>query len=92
MHIWTPTARKWEVSTLGLPQYRRHCQSLINVYFRGLFCSEIKAAVGDGGLPISVKTGWGLAQLQQQIVEAVAKATGRITKRLLVPMNGPHLA
>ena len=57
------------------------------------FCSEIKAAVGDGGgLPISVKSGWGLAQLQQQIVDAVAQATGRITKRLLVPMNGPHLA
>ena len=65
---------------------------LCSVHFHVLFCSDIKAAVGDGGLPVSVKTGWGLAQLQQQIVDAVSKATGRVTKRLLVPMNGPHLA
>jgi len=65
---------------------------LHNIHCHVLFSSDIKAAVGDGGLPISVKTGWGLAQLQQQIVEAVSKATGRVTKRLLVPMNGPHLA
>ena len=58
-----------------------------------LFSSEIKAIIGDGeGLPISVKTGWGLAELQQQIAEAVSKATGRVTKRLLIPVNGPHLA
>jgi len=53
---------------------------------------DIKAAVGDGGLPVSVKTGWGIAQLQQQIIDAVSKATGLVTKRLLVPMNGPHIA
>jgi len=57
-----------------------------------LFASDLKAAVGDEGLPISVKTGWGLAQLQQLIVDAVSKATGRVTKRLLVPMSGPILA
>jgi len=53
----------------------------------------MKTLIGDGGgLPVSVKTGWGLAELQQQITEAVSKATGRVTKRLLVPINGPHLA
>jgi len=57
-----------------------------------VFSSDLKTAIADGGLPVSVKNGWGLAQLQQQIVDAVSKATGRVTKRLLVPMNGPHLA
>jgi len=53
----------------------------------------MKTVIGDGGgLPVSVKTGWGLAELQQRITEAVSKATGRVTKRLLVPINGPHLA
>jgi len=57
-----------------------------------LYVSDLKATVSDGGLPVSVKAGWGLAKLQQQIVDAVSRATGRVTKRLLVPMNGPHLA
>ena len=71
---------------------------LYNVYIYIYICpcgvsSDIKAVIGDGGgLPISVQTGWGLAELQQQITEAVSKATGRVTKRLLVPINGPHLA
>jgi len=57
------------------------------------FCSDIRTAVGDGGgLPVSVKAGWGLAELQQRITDAVTTATGRVTKRLLVPVSGPHLA
>jgi len=57
-----------------------------------LFASNMKTAVGDSGLLVSVKTGWGLAELQQQIIDTVAKATGRVTKRLLIPIKGPHLA
>jgi len=58
-----------------------------------VFSSDLKTVLGDGdGLPISVKTGCGLTELQQRLVDAVSKATGRVTKRFLIPLNGPHLA
>jgi len=67
--------------------------NIFNKRFLAERFSDLKAAVGDSdGVAMSVTVGWGIAELQQRITDAVARATGRVTKRFLLPLGGPHIA
>ena len=47
--------------------------------------------VKDNAVYISATTGYGLPDLIKALDYAIINVTGRVTKRIKVPQNGPHL-
>jgi GTP-binding protein HflX len=52
---------------------------------------RLKVEHSSNCLLMSVKSGWGLNELERRIESQVSRTTGRQAKCLRIPMNGPHL-